>query len=56
MAENRQYDHEYKVQAMKLALKKSNNLVGEKNNNSHSEKWVIVKFYTIRYRNCGNFN
>ncbi len=30
--------------------------MGAKNNDSHSEKWVIVKFYTPKYRKCGNFN
>lgn len=33
-----------------------NNLLGAKNNDSHSEKQAIVKFYTMEYRKCGNFN
>ena len=33
-----------------------NNPLGAKNNDSPSEKWVIVKFYTMEYRKCGNFN
>jgi len=31
-------------------------MLGAKNNDSPSEKWVIVKFYTMEYRKCGNFN
>lgn len=31
-------------------------MLGAKNNDSTSEKWVIVKFYTMGYRKCGNFN
>ncbi len=31
-------------------------LLGAKNNDSHSEKQAIVKFYTLEYRKCGNFN
>lgn len=30
--------------------------LGAKNNDSHSEKWVIVKFYTEEYRKRGKFN
>ena len=30
--------------------------MGAKNNDSHLKKWVIVKFYTLKYRKCGNFN
>ena len=30
--------------------------MGAKNNDSHSEKQAIVKFYTMEYRKCGNFN
>ena len=37
-------------------MKKSNNPLGAKNNDSHSEKQAIVKFYTLEYRKCGNFN
>ncbi len=31
-------------------------LVGAKNNDSHLEKWAIVKFHTMKYRKCGNSN
>lgn len=31
-------------------------MLGAKNNDSSSEKLVIVKFYTLKYRKCGNFN
>ena len=31
-------------------------MLGAKNNDSHSEKQAIVKFYTMEYRKCGNFN
>ena len=37
-------------------MKKRNNPLGAKNNDSHSEKQAIVKFYTLEYRKCGNFN
>lgn len=30
--------------------------MGAKNNDSHSEKWVIVIFCIIEYRRCGNSN
>ena len=30
--------------------------MGAKNNDSTSEKWIIVKFYIMEYRKCGNFN
>ena len=30
--------------------------MGAKSNDSHSEKQAIVKFYTLEYRKCGNFN
>jgi len=30
--------------------------LGAKNNDSLSEKQAIVKFYTLEYRKCGNFN
>ena len=32
------------------------NPLGAKNNDSHSEKQAIVKFYTMEYRKCGNSN
>lgn len=32
------------------------NLLGAKNNDSPSEKQAIVKFYTPKYRKCGNSN
>jgi len=28
--------------------------LGAKNNDSLAEKWVIVIFYTMEYRKCGN--
>ncbi len=31
-------------------------LVGAKNNDSHLEKWAIVKFHNMKYRKCGNSN
>ena len=37
-------------------MKKSNNPMGAKNNDSHLKKWVIVIFYTMEYRKCGNSN
>lgn len=37
-------------------IKNSSNPLGAKNNDSSSEKLVIVKFYTMEYRKCGNFN
>ena len=30
--------------------------MGAKNNDSNLKKWVIVKFYTMEYGKCGNFN
>lgn len=36
--------------------KNDQNLLGAKNNDSLSEKRVIVKFYTPKYRKCGKFN
>ncbi len=30
--------------------------MGAKNNDSTSEKWVIVKFYTMEYQKCGKSN
>ena len=30
--------------------------MGAKNNDSPSQKQAIVKFYTMGYRKCGNFN
>ena len=30
--------------------------MGAKNNDSHSQKQAIVKFYTMEYRKCDNFN
>ena len=30
--------------------------MGAKNSDNSSEKWVIVKFYTMEYRKCGNSN
>ena len=35
-------------------MKKYNNLLGAKNNDSLSEKWVIVIFYIPKYRKWGN--
>ena len=37
-------------------VKNRNLPLGAKNNDSHSEKQAIVKFYTMEYRKCGNFN
>ena len=37
-------------------IKNSDVFLGAKNNDSHSEKQAIVKFYTMEYRKCGNFN
>lgn len=39
-----------------MMIKNSNNPLGAKNNDSHLKKWVIVKFYTMEYRKCGNSN
>lgn len=36
--------------------KNDQNLLSAKNNDSLSEKRVIVKFYTPKYRKCGKFN
>ncbi len=37
-------------------IKNRSNPLGAKNNDSHLEKWVIVKFYTMEYRKCGKSN
>ena len=37
-------------------MKKRNNPLGAKNNDSHSEKQAIVIFYPLNYRKCGNSN
>lgn len=37
-------------------MKKYNNLLGAKNNDSLSEKLAIVKFYTMEYQKHGIFN
>ena len=39
-----------------MKTKKCKNPLGAKNNDSTSQKWVIVIFYTMEYRKCGNFN
>lgn len=36
-------------------IKNSTNPLGAKNNDSLAEKQAIVKFYTPKYRKCGNF-
>lgn len=36
--------------------KNRSNPLGAKNNDSHSQKQAIVKFYTMEYRKCGNSN
>lgn len=37
-------------------MKKRDNPLGAKNNDSSAEKWVIVIFYTMKYRKCGKSN
>lgn len=40
----------------KMSNKNCNDFLGAKNNDSTSEKWVIVKFYTSKYQKCGDSN
>ena len=37
-------------------IKNSDVFLGAKNNDSTSEKWVIVKFYTPKNQKCGKSN
>ncbi len=39
---------------LSVEIKKRNNPLGAKNNDSHLEKWVIVIFYTLKNQKCGN--
>ncbi len=37
-------------------MKNSNHPLGARNNDSFTKKWLIVKFYIMKYRKCGNSN
>ncbi len=39
-----------------MSNKNCYDFLGAENNDSASEKWVIVKFYTSKYQKCGDSN